>query len=75
MQKSYGSKKQTTSPSCNFQWVQMLQTEWKIWKCCETLVFWKITDGTMCKSLRVAIGAGTFLFFGAYEITQLEGYV
>jgi hypothetical protein len=58
MQNSYGQKKRT-SPSCKYQWLLMLQMKGKLWKCCDTQVFWKITDGPMCKSPRVAIGAGT----------------
>ena len=58
MQNSYDPKKRT-SPSCKYQRILMLQMKWKLWKCCETQVFWKIADGPMCESPRVAIGART----------------
>ena len=35
-------------------------------KMLQTQVFWKITDGPMCKSPRVAIGAGTL--FNGYQM-------
>ena len=35
-------------------------------KMLQTQVFWKITDGPMCKSPRVAIGAGTL--FNGYQL-------
>ena len=57
MQNSNGKK--NASPSCKYQWILLLGMSEYLWKWCKTQDFWKMTDETMCKFPRVAIGAGT----------------